>query len=91
MTRLRKMMLEELQRRNYSPATVHSYLQAVRAFAEHFHTPPDRLGLEHIRSYQAHLFQEKKLAANTVGLRTAALRFFFVKTLKRRYPVEEVP
>ena len=37
------------------------------------------------------MFQKKKLAANTVGLRTAALRFFFVKTLKRRYPVEEVP
>jgi integrase/recombinase XerD len=90
-TQLRKMMLEELQRRNYSQTTVQTYLKSVQTFAEHFHTPPDRLGLEHIRSYQAYLFQEKKLAATTVGLHTAALRFFFVKTLKRPYLVEEVP
>src|SRR5436190_23579320 len=57
------MMLEELQRRNYSKTTVQTYLKSVQRFAEHFHTPPDRLGLEHIRSYQAYLFQEKKLAA----------------------------
>jgi len=40
---------------------------------------------------QAYLFQEKKLAATTVGVCTAALRFFFVKTLKRPYLIEEVP
>ena len=68
MTQLRKMMLEELQRRNYSKSTVQTYLKSVQRFAEHFHTPPDRLGLEHIRSYQAYLFQEKKLAATTVAL-----------------------
>jgi site-specific recombinase XerD len=85
------MMLEELQRRNYSQTTVQTYLKSVQAFAEHFHTPPDRLGLRHIREYQAYLFQEKKLAAGTVGLCTAALRFFFVKTLKRRYPLDDVP
>jgi site-specific recombinase XerD len=85
------MMLEELQRRNYSQTTVRTYLKSVQAFAEHFDTPPDRLGLEHIRSYQAYLFQVKKLAASTVGLCTATLRFFFVKTLRRPYPVEEVP
>jgi integrase/recombinase XerD len=90
-TRLRKMMLEELQRRNYSQATVRSYLHAVQAFAEHFNTPPDRLGREHIRIWQAHLFQEKKLSANTVSQMTAALRFFFVRTLRRPYLVDEVP
>jgi hypothetical protein len=54
------MMLEELQRRNYSQATVRAYLHAVEAFAEYFHTQPDRLGLEHIRTWQAHLFHDKK-------------------------------
>ncbi len=66
MTQLRKMMLEELQRRNYSQATVRAYLHAVEAFAKYFHTQPDRLGLEHIRTWQAHLFHDKKLSANTV-------------------------
>jgi len=90
-THLRKMMLEELQRRNYSQTTVKAYIRAVKAFAEYFHRPPDQLGTEQIRSYQVYLLKEKKLGVRTVGHETAALRFFFVKTLKRNYPVEEVP
>jgi integrase/recombinase XerD len=90
-TRLRKMMLEELQRRNYSQTTVKGYLRIVGDFANYFHQPPDQLGPEQIRTYQAYLMEEKKLTARTVGHHTAALRFFFVKTLKRAYPIEEVP
>jgi integrase/recombinase XerD len=90
-TQLRKMMLEELQRRNYSQTTVNTYLKVVADFARYFHRPPDELGKEQIRAYQVHLFQERKLGVRTVGLHTAALRFFFCKTLKRMYPVEEVP
>ena len=52
MTRLRKRMLEELQRRNYSPTTVKAYLHTMDAWAKHFHRPPDQLGPEQIRSHQ---------------------------------------
>ena len=31
------------------------------------------------------------MGVRTVGLHTAALRFFLCKTLKRAYPIEEVP
>jgi len=91
MTHLRKMMLEELQRRNYSQTTVKGYLKIVASFAKHFHCSPDQLGPEQIRAYQVYLISERKLNARTVGHHTAALRFFFCKTLKRNYPVEEVP
>ena len=91
MTQLRKMMLEELQRRNYAQATVRCYLKAVEAFARHFHRSPDQLGPEQIRAYQVYLFKERKLNARSVVQQTAALRFFFCKTLKRVYPIEEVP
>src|SRR5664279_2801608 len=90
-TQLRKMMLEELQRRNYSQTTVNGYLKVVAAFAKHFHRPPDQLGPEQIRAYQVYLFSERRLSARTVRHHTAALRFFFCKTLQRHYPVEEVP
>ena len=43
MTRLRKMMLEELERRNYSQATTRCYLRAVADFARHFRRSPDQL------------------------------------------------
>ena len=83
MTRLRKMMLEELQRRNYSAITTRNYLRVVADFAKHFGKSPDKLGLDELRTYQAYLLRERKLTAGTVVNQVAALRFFFVKTLKR--------
>ena len=91
MTRLRQMMLEDLQRRNYARTTINNYLNTVEEFAKHFDRPPDQLGLDEIRSYQAYLLKERKMGVRTVGLHTAGLRFFFCKTLKRNYPVEEFP
>ena len=91
MTHLRKMMLEELQRRNYSQTTVNAYLKIVESFAKYFDRPPDQLGPEEIRAYQVYLLKERKLGVRSVGHQTAALRFFFCKTLKRAYPIEEVP
>jgi integrase/recombinase XerD len=82
-TRLRKMMLEELQRRNYSAITTRNYLRVVTEFAKYFGKPPDRLGLNELRTYQAYLLRERKLTPGSVVNQVAALRFFFVKTLKR--------
>src|SRR4051812_48812135 len=84
-------MLEELQRRNYSPSTIRGYLQAVEQFAKHFGKSPDKLGPEELRSYQAYMLTERKLAVGSVVARVAALRFFFVRTLKRREFWEELP
>ena len=91
MTHLRKMMLEELERRNYSETTKDCYIQAVEDFARYFNRPPNKLGPEHIRQFQSHLFTEKKLAPNTVNQRLAALRFFYVKTLHRPWNAAETP
>jgi len=41
--------------------------------------------------YQAHLFQAKKLAPATVSQYVSALRFFFVKTLRRHFLAEYIP
>ena len=91
MTHLRKTMLEELERRNYSQSTVRTYLMTIEDFARYFHQPPDTLGPEHVRQYQAYLFRERKLAANSVNQRVGALRFLFIKTLKKTWSVDETP
>jgi integrase len=90
-THLRKKMLEELQRRNYSESTTRAYLHAVEQFAVHFGRSPDKLGPDDLRSYQAYLLVERKLAVGSVVARVAALRFFFVRILKRRDFREELP
>src|ERR1700730_15764638 len=84
-------MLDEIQRRNYSHRTARTYVRIVRDFAEYFHQPPDKLGPEQIRQYQAHLFQAKKLAPATVSQYVSALRFLFVKTLRRHFLAEYIP
>ena len=91
MTHLRKIMLEELQRRNYAQSTIDCYIHTVEHFSRYFHRSPDQLGPEHIREYQAALFKKWKLAPNTVNRRLAALRFFYIQTLKRGWSVAETP
>jgi integrase/recombinase XerD len=90
-TRLKKMMLEELQLRNYAQNTIRHYLRAVEDFARHFNCSPDRLGPRHIREYQAELFEKRKLSANSVGQHLAALRFFYIKTLRKAWSIAETP
>ena len=84
-------MLEELQRRNYAANTIHAYLRSVEHFSRHFKRSPDQLTRDHLREYQAYLLNDQKLQPRTVKLRVSALRFFFVKTLKRRYLLEDMP
>jgi integrase/recombinase XerD len=79
------------QRRNYSDGTARGYLAAVAEFAKYFGKPPDQLGPDELRRYQAYLLKKRKLAVNTVDARVAALRFFFVRTLKRHELLQELP
>jgi integrase/recombinase XerD len=90
-TRLRQIMLEELERRNYAPSTIGAYLRTVEHFARYFRCPPDRLGTEHIRQYQAAMFRTWKLSPNTVTQRLAALRFLYIQVLQRGWSVAETP
>ena len=91
MTHLRQIMLEELRRRNFADSTIRSYLHAVEHYSRYFHRRPDQLGPEHIRQYQAALFTKLKFSPNTVTLRLAALRFFYIQVLKRGWSIAETP
>ena len=84
-------MLEELQRRNFSAHTIRYYIRTVEDFARHFNRPPDRLGPRHIREYQVELFQKRKLSPGSVAVRLAALRFFYIKTLKKSWSIADTP
>ena len=91
MTHLRQAMLEELHRRNYAASTIAYYIHNVEQFARFFKRAPDRLTPAHLRTYQVYLLRERKLAPRTVRLHVCAIRFFFVKTLKRRYSLDDTP
>ena len=84
-------MREELVRRNYAATTIQSYLKAVEHFQEYINAPLDQLGPDDIRSYHAYLLGDRKLAVNTVVLNVCALRFLYIKVLKRRDMKEDLP
>ena len=91
MTPLRQRMLEDLTMRNLSTNTQIAYITAVAKLAEHFHTSPDQLDAEQVRSYLLHLIQTKKVATATYVQVLCALRFFFYVTLGKPEILESVP
>jgi site-specific recombinase XerD len=84
-------MLEELERRNYAASTIRAYLRAVDEYARYFNRPPDQLGPDHIRQYQAYLFRERKLQANSVIQHLGGIRFFYIRTLKQSWSADLTP
>src|SRR5438067_8505748 len=91
MTRIMQQMREELVRRNYAESTMRSYLGTVEDFRRYFQKRLDHMEAGDIRRYQVHLLEERKLGVGTVINHVAALRFLYVKTLKRREMKEDLP
>ena len=89
MTQLRKMMLEELQRRNYSQATVKAYLKIVE-FADYFHRSPDQLGPEHIRDFR-YICSKEEAQPPHRRAPYGGPEVPLLKTLRRHYLMEHVP
>jgi integrase/recombinase XerD len=91
MTPLRQRMLEDMGIRNLAQATRAQYILCVAVFARHFGRSPDQLGPEHIRTFQVHLIEEKKLAASSLNVYVAALRFLYQVTLQRNWDIRMLP
>ena len=91
MITLIERMRQELVRRNYAATTIRSYLKAVEHFQQHISMPLEAIGPDDIRSYHAYLLGERKLAVKTVVVKVCALRFLYIKVLKRRDMKEDLP
>ncbi len=76
MTPLRQRLIREMQMRQFAPASIDAYVDAVAGLAAFYQRPPDQLKLEEIRSYLHHLLIERKLAQSTCNSRAAAITFF---------------
>jgi len=89
MTPLRRRMIEDMRIRNLSPHTQRAYVEQVSRFARHFGRPPELLGRDEIRSWQIYLIEERRLAASSISVAVAALRFVYTVTLKKPWIVED--
>jgi integrase/recombinase XerD len=89
MSPLRRRMIDDMQIRNLTPNTQRVYVAQVARFACYFRKSPELLGPDEIRTYLIHLTRERRLAASSIIVAVAALRFFFTVTLKRPWIVED--
>jgi len=91
-THLRKIMLEELQRRNYAQHTTRSYIRTVEDFARHFQLLPGSLRPSPYSRIPKRIYLRGASCQRVVSRsRLAALRFFYCKTLKRAWSIADTP
>jgi len=89
MTPLRLRMIEDMQIRNLAPQTQATYIDQIARFARHFGRSPELLGPPEVRAWQLYLAREKRLAASSISVAVAALRFLYTVTLRRTWAVED--
>ena len=87
MTELRRRMIEDMKLRGHSQHTQRDYLSCVRVLAKYYKRPPDRLSEQDIRNFFLYLIEERRLSPSTVKVYLCGIKFFFVKTLRRKWPV----
>jgi site-specific recombinase XerD len=83
----RERMSEDMRLRDFRPRTQEGYALAVRQFLDRTQRPPQALTAEDVRAYFLYLREDKKLAPSSINIAVHALRFFFVHTLHRDWPV----
>jgi site-specific recombinase XerD len=81
-------MIEDMEIRNLAPLTQKSYIEQVARFARHFDRSPEYLGPDEIRLWLLHLIRDNHLAASSMSVAVAALRFCYTVTLGRAWTVE---
>ena len=89
MTSLRLRMIEDMQIRNLAPRTQTTYVEQVDRFARHFRQSPELLGPPDIRAWRIYLVRDRRLAASSISVAVAALRFLYTVTLRRPWTVED--
>jgi site-specific recombinase XerD len=91
MSPLRKRMIEDMKIRNYSRRTQESYVSQVAQFAAFFGKSPEHLGIEHIRQYQVHLVEKRRLSWSKLNQTVCALRFLYGKILGKEWAITHIP
>lgn len=86
-TELRSRMIADMKSAGLAASTQHVYLYGVRNLAAHYMRSPDLLSEDEVRSYLLHLRDERGLAQGTFKACHGGIRFLFVRTLEREWPL----
>ena len=87
MTALRERMIEDLQLHGFAEKTQEAYLRAVRQLAAHCKKPPDQISEDELRGYFLYLKNEKGVSQSTSRVALSGIKFFYLNTLRKEWPV----
>lgn len=88
---LRDQYAEQLELRGFSEHTKVAYMKAVKNFILYTKVPPMRLKMSHAKDYKLYLMRDLKRAPTTVNQYLAAIRFFYIYVLKRKWNNFDIP
>ena len=91
MGELRDLMLEEMKSRNLRPLTIGAYMGHMERYTKLFGKSPASMGEVEIRKYLRYLREERKVSWSNINVAYHAIRFFYIKTLNRKFCVEKIP
>jgi hypothetical protein len=83
-------MIECLQLNGLSERTQEAYVRAVRQLAEHYRKSPDLINEEELRQYFLYIKNVKHYARNSSTIAICGIKFFFEKTLQRKWATFEL-
>jgi len=78
-------MLHEMQRRNYSPRTIASYMSCVSSLSRHYNTSPDKLSLDQVKAYLHHSIINKGCSPCFVNQTISAVKILHKDVLGKRW------
>jgi site-specific recombinase XerD len=90
MTPLRQRMREDMQLRGFAARTQEAYLYAVTQLARYYHKPPDTITEDELRQFFLYLVNVKHVARATHTIFLCGIKFFFERTLGRRWSTFEI-
>jgi site-specific recombinase XerD len=90
MNKLRRKMMDDLQLAGYSQHTLDNYIIAVRVLAKYYNRSPDLITEDEIRQFFLYLINERKVSSSSVTVYLCAIKFFYQKTLKRKWNISDI-
>lgn len=79
-----------MKARNFAAGTIESYSRELLVFLKHVGKSPADVEADDVTKYQV-MFLENGFSSGSINMKIAALKMFFIKTLKRNWPQDFCP
>ena len=80
---LRQSMIALMERENFAPLTIESYVRAMALFAKHYGKCPSELGDDEIAAYLHYRRKVEKRSCSSIQISFTALKLSYTRVLDR--------